>query len=112
MNTNNIIAFPGCGVQQSSLVAANDKTNTFSDQQCELTQIEVWQAISEKRVVVHYQPQHEMITGNLVGVEALVRLADHDGNLIYPDRFIDMVEDCGLINMMARMSVVAESVEA
>ncbi len=63
---------------------------------------EVWEALNEGRVQVHYQPQYNMTTCKTVAAEALIRLVDHDGSLVYPDRFIEMVEDSDLIVPLGR----------
>jgi EAL domain-containing protein (putative c-di-GMP-specific phosphodiesterase class I) len=63
---------------------------------------EIWNAISEGRVVVHYQPQYDMQSGKPVAAEALVRLIDNDGQLVYPDRFIHLSEQRDLIVPLGR----------
>lgn len=63
---------------------------------------EVWEAVSDDRLVVHYQPQYDMQSGKTVAAEALVRLIDADGQLEYPDRFIGAVEDRDLIVPLGR----------
>lgn len=63
---------------------------------------EVWEAVSDDRLVVHYQPQYDMRSGKTVAAEALVRLVDTDGQLVYPDRFIAAVEDRDLIVPLGR----------
>ncbi|MEM9192786.1 MAG: EAL domain-containing protein [Myxococcota bacterium] len=45
---------------------------------------------------LHYQPQYELRTGALVGVEALLRW-EVDGRLVPPFKFIPSLEDTGLI---------------
>jgi EAL domain-containing protein (putative c-di-GMP-specific phosphodiesterase class I) len=62
-----------------------------------LTGGDIWEAIAEQRIVMHYQPQYEMQSNQTVAAEALVRLFDAEGQLIYPARFIDMVEESDLI---------------
>ena len=67
-----------------------------------ITADDVRAALKEGRLVMHYQPQYDMRTGKTVAAEALVRLNDIDGRLIYPDRFIDMVERSDLIVPLGR----------
>lgn len=70
-----------------------------------LTAGEVWDALSNDRLMLHYQPQYDMRTGQMIGAEALARLVDVDGQLIYPNRFIDLVEQSDLIVALGRASI-------
>jgi diguanylate cyclase (GGDEF)-like protein/PAS domain S-box-containing protein len=54
-------------------------------------------AIAEQRLVLHYQPQVDIRSGQIVGAEALVRWLDPDEGLIPPGRFIPVAEATGLI---------------
>jgi diguanylate cyclase (GGDEF)-like protein/PAS domain S-box-containing protein len=54
-------------------------------------------ALAEDRFVVHYQPIVDLADGHVVGVEALVRLRDLEGELVPPGRFIAAAEASGLI---------------
>jgi diguanylate cyclase (GGDEF)-like protein/PAS domain S-box-containing protein len=55
------------------------------------------QAIENKEFIIHYQPQINAITQKLVGVEALVRWQHPTMGLLYPDKFISLAEETGLI---------------
>ncbi len=55
------------------------------------------QALAHHELRLHYQPQIDSITGHAVSVEALVRWQHPDWGLIYPERFINIAEETGLI---------------
>jgi len=55
------------------------------------------EAVKDDRLFVVYQPQVDLTTGLIVGVEALVRWRDTDGSVIMPDEFIPVAETSGLI---------------
>jgi len=54
-------------------------------------------AIEEQRLFLEYQPQIDLATGALVGVEALVRLRHPQLGVIGPARFIELAEEDGMI---------------
>ena len=61
---------------------------------------ELREAITAGQLVVHYQPKVEALTGELVGVEALVRWQHPTRGLIFPDEFIAVAENTGLIRAL------------
>lgn len=60
------------------------------------------QALTRGELVLHFQPKVDLATAALTGVEALVRWQHPDAGLVYPDQFIDMVEDAGLMDGLTR----------
>ncbi len=54
------------------------------------------QAVENESFVLHYQPQIDLRTGCLVGLEGLMRWS-HDGRAIEPSVFVPMLEDNGLM---------------
>ena len=62
-----------------------------------VTASELGSAILNNQLVLHYQPQIKISSGELTGVEALVRWKHPEHGLIYPDLFIGLAEKSGLI---------------
>ena len=54
-------------------------------------------ALRKREFVLHYQPVMDMESGQVAGVEALVRWLHPTRGLIPPDRFIPLAEETGLI---------------
>jgi diguanylate cyclase (GGDEF)-like protein/PAS domain S-box-containing protein len=59
-------------------------------------------AIERQELVLHYQPKIDLATGDIVGVEALVRWRHPVRGLVQPAEFIAIAEDCGLIVPIGR----------
>ena len=55
------------------------------------------QAIKHQEFVLHYQPVVSLKNGEIIGAEALIRWQHPSKGLIYPDNFIEVAEDAGLI---------------
>lgn len=54
-------------------------------------------ALARDEFVLHYQPLHEPVTQAVVGFEALMRWQHPERGLVYPNEFISILEDTGLI---------------
>ncbi len=58
---------------------------------------ELRRALRNDELILHYQPQCFRMNENLVSVEALVRWQHPEKGLVYPDYFIEIAEQTGLI---------------
>lgn len=59
-------------------------------------------AINEHHLVLHYQPKIDFRTQAISGVEALVRWQHPRLGLLFPDAFIEMAENTGLIKPLTQ----------
>ncbi len=110
-----IATFPDDGVELKSLLKAADSAmyaaksqgkHRYAFYQPELTmeaekrlqiEEELRNAIDQKELLLYYQPQIDMKTGSISGVEALVRWERPGIGIIPPDEFIGIMERIGII---------------
>jgi predicted signal transduction protein with EAL and GGDEF domain len=57
-------------------------------------------ALARGELVLHYQPKIDPRTHKVVGVEALVRWAHPAHGLLYPDSFLPLAEQTGLMRQL------------
>ncbi len=67
------------------------------------TLVELRAALDGDQLVLHYQPKVDLATGAVRGVEALVRWDHPVRGLLYPEDFLDLVEDAGLMRRVTQM---------
>lgn len=73
---------------------------------------EVRAAIVNGELVNYYQPKVELASGRVVGVESLVRWRHPQDGLVFPDQFIAVTEEHGLIDDLTRTVVGAAFAQA
>ncbi len=65
------------------------------------TEQDLRNAIENKQLILYYQPQVNMKTEALHGAEVLVRWLHPEFGLIFPDKFIALAEQTGLIEQLS-----------
>jgi len=73
-----------------------ENMNANAQEQVKL-QGQLHSAIKNQEFILHYQPQIEIHTGRIVGVEALIRWQHPERGLVPPGMFIPLAERSGLI---------------
>lgn len=68
---------------------------------------ELEKAIRHDDLVLLYQPQLDVASGNLVGLEALVRWKHSEFGLLFPSQFIPVAEQTGLIRPLTQWVINA-----
>ena len=66
---------------------------------------ELRRAVRHRELVLHYQPQVDLESSKLVGLEALMRWQHPGESLILPGNFIPIAEDSGLIVAMGEWAL-------
>jgi len=61
---------------------------------------ELYNAVERNQFILYYQPQIDIPTGRVAGLEALVRWQHPERGLIFPDDFIPRLEGLGLIDRL------------
>lgn len=51
---------------------------------------------------LHYQPQSCLVTGKILGAEALLRWTDAELGQVFPDEFIPLAEESGTISVLTQ----------
>ena len=63
-----------------------------------LIESELHDALEQKQLLLHFQPQVDPVQQKVTGVEALVRWDHPERGLVYPDKFIPIAEESSIIN--------------
>ena len=64
----------------------------------ELTEVVLQQAILNDELVLYYQPKVSLLSGEIVGAEALVRWSGSANSVVSPSEFIPLAESSGLLH--------------
>jgi len=76
------------------------------------TEVELRRAIAQNELELHYQPIIDTKSRRICGAEALVRWRHPTKGLIFPDKFIPLAEETGLITQIGEWVLNAACAEA
>ena len=62
-------------------------------------------ALDEGKLALHYQPKVDLKTGALAGLEALIRWHDSELGVVPPARFVQLMEETGMILAAGRWAL-------
>jgi diguanylate cyclase (GGDEF)-like protein/PAS domain S-box-containing protein len=83
--------------------AAQEKARTEND---------LRRAVRQGELVIHYQPLIDLPSGEIVGYEALLRWNHPERGMLYPDSFIGLAEEIGMIDVIGQYVLQAACREA
>ncbi len=92
--------------KQSGFEYFSEEMNVLAHEQLQIEN-GLRQALDRKELLLMYQPKMDMLTNEVVGLEALVRWVTKSGEMIGPDKFIPIAEDAGLIIPIGRFVIEA-----
>ncbi|HEX8873320.1 MAG TPA: EAL domain-containing response regulator [Nitrosospira sp.] len=69
-------------------------------------------AIEKGQLINYYQPKVAVASGEVIGVETLVRWRHPTDGIVFPDRFISVAEAAGLIDDLTRVVFTAAVTQA
>ncbi|MFN0039936.1 MAG: putative bifunctional diguanylate cyclase/phosphodiesterase [Burkholderiales bacterium] len=88
----------------------SEQLNTHSIRRLEF-ESSLSEALTQKEFVLHYQPKVDLLTGQVSGVEALIRWVSPTLGMVPPGDFIQVAEETGLIVPLGRWIVQTACVQ-
>lgn len=92
--------FPIAQLQEllGATVAPEKPAEQAPEKRLEIPDADFHRALDQNEFVLYYQPQINIATGIVTGVEALSRWQHPTLGLVFPDNFISRIEDLGLMD--------------
>jgi len=84
-----------------------EKSEILDKNKMQFAKSEIENALVNNEFILHFQPQIDIKSGMVTGVEALVRWNHPKHGLLFPDSFIWIVEQYQLIELMTRKVIGA-----
>jgi EAL domain-containing protein (putative c-di-GMP-specific phosphodiesterase class I) len=65
-------------------------------------EVDLRRAIKQEEFILHYQPKVNLNTGEITGVEVLIRWNHPPRGILLPGTFLSIAEDCGVIVLLGK----------
>jgi diguanylate cyclase (GGDEF)-like protein/PAS domain S-box-containing protein len=104
MKNADIAMYKSKSIGRDNFTFFEEHFNTYVHTEMNLLQ-DMSEAIENEEFLFHYQPKVLLSTNEMVAAEALIRWEHPKMGLIYPDKFIDLAENTGLILKLGRWVV-------
>jgi diguanylate cyclase len=91
---------------RNCMVRFNDELHARASRRMQI-ESDLRVALRDKQLFVHYQPQVSLVTGQIVGVEALARWTHPEFGMMSPAEFIPIAEDSRLIGELGRQVLLS-----
>jgi diguanylate cyclase (GGDEF)-like protein/PAS domain S-box-containing protein len=62
-------------------------------------------AMRQNQLILHYQPQRDVRSGNIVRVEGVLRWEHPERGLMYPDEFMELADEAGISRAISQWGV-------
>jgi diguanylate cyclase (GGDEF)-like protein/PAS domain S-box-containing protein len=89
---------------RSRIVMFEEAMHTEAARQLHL-EIELRQAVQHQTLEMHYQPIVDLYSGEMYGFEALMRWQHPHHGLLFPDSFLPIAEEAGIIPTLGNWSI-------
>jgi len=107
MKNADIAMYKSKSIGRDNFTFFEEHFNTYVHTEMNLIQ-DMSDAIENEEFLFHYQPKVLLANNEMIAAEALIRWDHPRMGLIYPDRFIDLAENTGLILKLGRW-VISEA---
>lgn len=112
-----LIRFADSAMYQAKAAGRSDYVFFTSELNVQVSELfilsnELRKALEREEFILHYQPQIDLRTYRVTGMEALIRWRHPDKGLISPLKFIPIAEETGLINAIGEWTLRAACAQA
>ena len=96
---------------RNKVVLEDTNVSSFATQVVSIHDVK--EALDHDRIICHYQPIIDLKTNKIVKYEALVRMVESDGTIVYPNSFLETITNTNVYNDMTKrvLDIVFNSIK-